>query len=273
MGHVGRIAVFDDRCGRVSQCHTHFDVRRRAIEAFNRQGVGVLVGDGGQRAPAVSRAGAAGTRAAQEQRTPFASHARIPLCTATGRPDGAAESWIRLQRVVGSPAQRTLETPDEDQLQRRSAAGHPPRRRFFVPASQAHDAWQAGRSGVRQGPAGTQTLEKGALAKASDAVLIFQDEMEIHRHPALTRMWAPVAQQPEVPAPGKNEKQVVYGGVNYRTGKFTYTLATTKCGAAFLVFLMVLVKQYVGKKILLVCDNGRFYKTAAVLEWLAAHRH
>jgi transposase len=102
--------------------------------------------------------------------------------------------------------------------------------------------------------------------------LIFQDEMEIHRHPALTRMWAPVAQQPEVPAPGKNEKQVVYGGVNYKTGKFTYTLSGSKCGAAFLVFLMVLVKAYVGQKIILVCDNGRFHKTAAVLEWLAAHR-
>ena len=97
--------------------------------------------------------------------------------------------------------------------------------------------------------------------------------MEIHRHPALTKMWAPVAQQPEVPAPGKNEKRVVYGGVDYKTGKLTYTLAGTKCGAAFLVFLMALVKRYVGKKIILVCDNGRFHHTKAVEAWLAAHRH
>lgn len=96
--------------------------------------------------------------------------------------------------------------------------------------------------------------------------------MEIHRYPILTRMWAPVGKQPEVPAPGKNEKQVVYGGVDYRTGKFTYTLATTKCGAAFLLFLMALVKAYAGKKITLVCDNGRFHTTAAVRAWLAAHR-
>ena len=96
--------------------------------------------------------------------------------------------------------------------------------------------------------------------------------MEIHRHPALTRMWAPVGQQPEVPAPGKNEKQVVYGGVNYKTGKLTYTLAATKCGASFLVFLMALVKSYAGRKIILVCDNGRFHTTKAVEAWLAAHR-
>jgi transposase len=92
--------------------------------------------------------------------------------------------------------------------------------------------------------------------------------MEIHLHPALTRMWAPVAQQPEVPAPGKNEKKVVYGGVDYKTGKLTYTVADSKCGAAFLVFLAA----YVGKKICMVCDNGRFHTTKAVTAWLEAHR-
>jgi transposase len=103
-------------------------------------------------------------------------------------------------------------------------------------------------------------------------MLIYQDEMEIHRHPALTRMWARVGQQPEVPAPGKNEKKVVYGGVDYQTGKLTYTLADSKCGAAFLVFLTTLAAAYVGRKIRLVCDNGRFHTTKAVQAWLAAHR-
>lgn len=96
--------------------------------------------------------------------------------------------------------------------------------------------------------------------------------MEIHRHPALAQMWARVGRQPQVPAPGKNEKQVVYGGVDYRTGKLTYTLATTKCGASFLLFLMAMVKAYAGRKIIMVCDNGRFHTTKAVRAWLAAHR-
>jgi transposase len=103
-------------------------------------------------------------------------------------------------------------------------------------------------------------------------VLIFQDEMEIHRHPALTRMWAPVGQQPEVPAPGKNEKKVVYGGVDHRTGQLTYTLADRKCGSSFLVFLTALLLAYTGKKIRLVCDNGRFHKTKAVQAFLEEHR-
>jgi hypothetical protein len=79
-------------------------------------------------------------------------------------------------------------------------------------------------------------------------------------------------QQPEVPAPGKNEKTVVYGGVDYRTGKLTYTLADSKCGAAFLHFLVVPLAAYAGRKIRLVCDNGRFHSTQAVPHWLAAHR-
>jgi transposase len=101
-------------------------------------------------------------------------------------------------------------------------------------------------------------------------VLIYQDEMEIHRHPALTRLWAPVGQQPEIPAPGKNEKRVVYGGVDYRTGKLTYTIAERKCGASFLAFLAVLLVAYAGRKIRLVCDNGRFHTTKAVQRFLAA---
>jgi transposase len=100
-------------------------------------------------------------------------------------------------------------------------------------------------------------------------LLIFQDEMEIHRHPTLTRMWARVGQQPQVPAPGKNEKKVVYGGVDYKTGKLTYTLADSKCGTAFLLFLIALVKAYAGRRIRLVCDNGRFHTTKAVQAWLA----
>jgi hypothetical protein len=103
-------------------------------------------------------------------------------------------------------------------------------------------------------------------------VLIYQDEMEIHRHPALARMWAPVGQQPEIPAPGKNEKRVVYGGVDYRTGKLRSTIAARKGGASFLAFLAVLLVASAGRKIRLVCDKGRFHTTKAAQRfWAAQH--
>ena len=115
-------------------------------------------------------------------------------------------------------------------------------------------------------------LKKKALAKDAPTALVFQDEVEIHRHPTLTRIWAPVGNQPAIPAPGKNAKRVVYGGVDFATAQTTYTVADTKSGAHVLVFLTTLLIAYAGRKILLVCDNGRFHHTKAVQEWLAAHR-
>ena len=109
------------------------------------------------------------------------------------------------------------------------------------------------------------------MKENADEALVFQDEVEIHRHPTLARMWGPIGVQPEVPAPGKNEKQVVYGGVDYATSQITYTIADTKSGQHFLTFLIALIAAYAGRKIRLVCDNGRFHHTQAVREWLAAH--
>ena len=115
-------------------------------------------------------------------------------------------------------------------------------------------------------------LKKRAVAKDAPEALIFQDEVEIHRHPALARLWARVGTQPEIPAPGKNEKKVVYGGIDYATRRTTYTVADTKSGTNFLVFLLALVTAYAGRKIRLVCDHGRFHHTKAVQAWLAANQ-
>ena len=96
--------------------------------------------------------------------------------------------------------------------------------------------------------------------------------MEIHRHPTLTRMLALVGHQPEAPAPGRNEKRVVYGGADYATGRIVHTVAATRSGVHFLAFLATPVASYAGRKVRLVCDNGRFHHTKAVRAWLAAHR-
>jgi putative transposase len=111
------------------------------------------------------------------------------------------------------------------------------------------------------------------MRKNAAEALVFQDEVEIHRHPTLTRMWSPVGTQPEVPAPGKNEKQVVYGGVDYATSKITCTIAASKSGVHFLAFLIALVAAHAGRKVRLICDNGRFHHTKAVEQWLAEHTH
>ena len=110
------------------------------------------------------------------------------------------------------------------------------------------------------------------MKEESEEAMVFQDEMEIHLHPTLTQMWGPIGEQPEIPSPGKNEKRVVYGGVDYKTGKIVYTVAKTKSGQNFLSFLITLVTAYAGQKVRLVCDNGWFHQTKAVLQWFKTHR-
>jgi len=49
-------------------------------------------------------------------------------------------------------------------------------------------------------------------------------------------------------------------------------VADTKSGVHFLAFLIALVAAYAGRKIRLVCDNGRFHHTKAVAQWLTEHQ-
>lgn len=74
-----------------------------------------------------------------------------------------------------------------------------------------------------------------------------------------------------MPAPGKNEKRVVYGGVDYATGRIVHTVAATKSGWNFIAFLMALLTAYPGRTIRMVCDNARYHHTRAVKAFLAAH--
>ena len=117
-----------------------------------------------------------------------------------------------------------------------------------------------------------QERKQQALGPNAALALVFQDEVEIHKLPAWTRVWAEVGSQPEGPSPGKNEKPVIDGGIDYLKGTISYPVAATKSGVNFLAFLVALVAVYVGRQVVLVCDNGRFHTTKAVPAWLEANR-
>src|SRR5271165_1293189 len=101
--------------------------------------------------------------------------------------------------MVGGALGRTLEEAGGHSFQRRPTAAHPAPGGLLVPAAEAHHERQTRRSRLPACPKAVENLEKKALADDAGFDLIYQDEMEIHRFPALTRMWAPVGQQPEVP--------------------------------------------------------------------------
>ncbi len=173
-----------------------------------------------------------------------------------------------VDQATGSPPQEGY----RNWLQLRPVESAPASPWLFDPASQTHDERQTRRGSLSASCQRTRALEKKATHANASEVLIYQDEVEIHRHPTLCRIWAPIGSQLQAPAPGQNEKTVVYGEIDYATARITYTVAPTKSGGNFLIFLIALLKADPGRKICLVCDNGGFHHTQAAREWLKEHR-
>ena len=69
------------------------------------------------------------------------------------------------------------------------------------------------------------------------------------------------------------KKKVVYGAVDYASGKITAMISDTKSGFHFIAFLALLFQTYAGCRIRLVCDNAHYHHTRAVRDWLDGHRH
>ena len=197
---------------------------------------------------------------------------RIFAADARSGADKSAYAGVWLYHVVCGAFSRASGQGNWDSFQQRSANQTAASTRFFGTSSQTYTEGQTRRSCLREGQETPCSLEKKAIKPDAKEALVFQDGTEIHRHPTLTRMWGLKGLQPEVPSPGENQKKVVYGGIDYASGQITYTVADTKSGYNFLAFLITLVTAYAGRKIRLVCDNGRFHHTRAVKQWLKAHR-
>lgn len=117
-----------------------------------------------------------------------------------------------------------------------------------------------------------QALKKH-LGRRRRTVLISQDETEFHLYPYLVAIWSVVGSpQPEVRTPGKNQKRVLYGGLNLKTGHLTSHWAATKSGAHFVEYLETLLHAYPDQKILMIADNGSFHHTQKVETYVHEHR-
>jgi transposase len=114
---------------------------------------------------------------------------------------------------------------------------------------------------------------KRNLGQMRKRVVIIQDETEFHLYPYLVAIWSVVGTpQPEVMTPGKNQKRVLYGGLNLKTGRLTGHWATTKSGGHFVQFLEVLLADYPDQNILMIADNGTFHHTRQVEHFLEGHK-
>lgn len=114
---------------------------------------------------------------------------------------------------------------------------------------------------------------KKHLGRRKKTVVISQDETEFHLYPYLVAIWSVVGSpQPEVRTPGKNQKRVLYGGLNLKTGHLTSHWAASKSGGHFVDYLETLLRHYPQHKILMIADNGSFHHTQKVDAYVHEHR-
>jgi transposase len=131
--------------------------------------------------------------------------------------------------------------------------------------------------GKRDEEAHAQAKAELAALKAAlpqeERVVISQDEAEFHLYPYLVAIWCVVgAPQPKVATPGKNQKRVLYGGLNLKTGRLTGHWASSKSGGHFIEYLETLLAEYPNQQVLMITDNGSFHHTKAVDAFLEAHK-
>ena len=198
-------AVADGFDRRAPQLLDHQDVPPRRHHRPGCRAIGLWRGDHHTQSSRVSRARHRGRQAAKTSWSPKPGDHGFRCCHGRDRRFQSSRSGLWLLHVVDQTVGGTFEEDHRDLLQGGSIESAAASSWIFGSASQARDEGQKRRGGLPAGCRGTRRLETKAIRTNADDVLIYEDEVEIHRHPTLTRMWAAVETQPEVPAGTERE--------------------------------------------------------------------
>ena len=116
-------------------------------------------------------------------------------------------------------------------------------------------------------------LCEALLRAPKETVILCLDECDIHLMPILRSMWMlrGRGQQTEIPTPGMNCKQSLFGALEWDTGRWVYEVTERKRSVEFIAFMEKLQLSYPGKALMLVLDNATIHKSKAVMEWLREH--
>jgi len=137
--------------------------------------------------------------------------------------------------------------------------------------------WSRPKLGVRQADPEELTREEmnEIVATAArvypEAPCLFADECDLHQLPVVRGQYQRRGQQGEVPTPGTNHKQPVFGFLEARTGEWHYFLTQRRRSRDFLECLHELAKRYPTGPILLFVDNASIHKSQVTLRWLERH--
>lgn len=134
--------------------------------------------------------------------------------------------------------------------------------------------WTRPKLTVRQGDPEAQTREAAiaaAVAAHPRAPRLYEDECDLAQLPVVRGQYQRRGQQREVPTPGQNRNQPIFGFLNVLTGQWHYFLTRRKRSVEFVACLHVLYQLYPEGVILLFLDNGSIHKSKLTCRWLANH--
>lgn len=103
------------------------------------------------------------------------------------------------------------------------------------------------------------------------AVILCEDECDLHLLPVLRAMWMRRGQQRRIPTPGSNRKRSIFGALDWQSGDWTYLVTQHKRAVDYLAFLEQLLLVYPSQPILLIVDNASIHTAKVVGAWLLAH--
>lgn len=110
-----------------------------------------------------------------------------------------------------------------------------------------------------------------ARAVFPNAPCLFGDECDVHLVPVVRGTYQRRGEQREIPTPGSNRKQPVFGFLNGATGAWHYYLTARKRSVEFVTCLRELEREYPEGPLLLFVDHGSIHKSELTLRWLARH--
>jgi transposase len=112
---------------------------------------------------------------------------------------------------------------------------------------------------------------EAAIAAHPRAPRLYEDECDLHQLPVVRGQYQRRGEQREIPTPGTNRKQPIFGFLNVVSGEWHYWLTARKRSVEFVGCLHEIGKRYPTGAILLFVDNGSIHKSQLTRRWLANH--
>ena len=119
-------------------------------------------------------------------------------------------------------------------------------------------------------------LKKSPSASGRSAAagphLVYVDEGEIHSPSPSGTGPAQEGQPMRLPAVGADQKGVIFGALDYSSGRILHTVSARKGEDVFTTFLEQLLQTFLSDEaFVVVLDNAGYHKSLAVREWWRAH--